>query len=278
MTLFDPGDTSSDAPPPGDALPAGPTRRVRLVVAYDGSGFRGFAAQPGVVTVAGTLTDAISRVVGHDVALVCAGRTDAGVHAWGQVVTFDVAADAASGDGLARLVGSVNKMCAPSVVVRHADAVDTSFDARFSAIGRRYRYSVLNTPVPDPFRAHLVWHVAEPLDLRAMRLACDPLIGEHDFSSFCRAAHRPDGTPASLVRRVFDATWVDDGDGTLQFRIHASAFCHQMVRAVVGTLVDVGRGRLRAGDIMGILAARDRHRAGQLAPPHGLCLWEVRYP
>lgn len=252
--------------------------RLRLLVAYDGSPFRGFAAQPGVPTVAGALAEAMARVVGHPVDLTCAGRTDAGVHAWGQVVSCDVAASAATDEGLARLVASVNKMCAPSVVVRSAQRAPDDFDARFSAVGRTYRYTVLQTPVGDPFRAHVVWHVPEPLDLRTMRLACDPLIGEHDFSSFCRAAHRPDGTSASLVRRIHDATWVDAGDGTVQFRVHASAFCHQMVRSLVGTLVEVGRGRRRAGDMMGILAARDRQAAGQLAPPQGLCLWEVHYP
>lgn len=254
-----------------------PTSRVRLLVAYDGSPFRGFADQPGVPTVAGALSEAIARVVGHPVDLVCAGRTDAGVHAWGQVVTFDADAQAVTDSGLARLVTSVNKLCAPSVVVRNAGRVADDFDARFSAVGRTYRYTVLQTPVGDPFRGHLVWHVPEPLDLRAMRLACDPLIGEHDFTSFCRAAQRSDGTWASLVRRIHEATWVDCGDGTVQFEVRATAFCHQMVRSLVGTLVDVGRGRRRAGDMMGILAARDRHAAGQLAPPQGLCLWEVHY-
>lgn len=314
MTLFDPEDTGgvageSRSEPPARHDPAGSfapdggantpdvvsaddpglapdarvrdenmsTSRVRMLVAYDGAPFRGFADQPGVPTVAGALSEAIARVVGHPVDLVCAGRTDAGVHAWGQVITFDADAQAVTDSGLVRVVASVNKLCAPSVVVRSAGRVAEDFDARFSAVGRTYRYTVLQTPVGDPFRGHLVWHVPELLDLRAMRLACDPLIGEHDFTSFCRAAQRPDGTPASLVRRIHEATWVDCGDGTVQFRVRASAFCHQMVRSLVGTLVEVGRGRRRAGDMMGILRARDRHAAGQLAPPQGLCLWEVHY-
>jgi len=134
---------------------------------------------------------------------------------------------------------------------------------------------VLNQPTPDPFLAATAWHVEVPLDIARMRLACDPLIGEHDFSSFCR---RPKGDgEVSLVRRVLDARWTDDGDGLLRFDIEATAFCHQMVRSIVGTLVDVGRGRLRAGQVKGILAARDRGAAGEPAPPHGLSLEEVVY-
>jgi len=247
-------------------------------VAYDGTDYRGFAVQPGVPTVAGALTDAIARVSGEEVELACAGRTDAGVHARGQVVSFDLPVASCGAADLARLATGITRLCRPSVVVRDVAVAADDFDARHSAVARTYHYSVLAAPVPDPFRVRTTWHVPVPLDLRAMTLACDPLIGEHDFSSFCRAATRADGTPAPLVRRVVDARWVDLDDDVLQFRITASSFCHQMVRAVVGTLVEVGRGRRRAGEMMGILAARDRHAAGQLAPPGGLCLWAVAYP
>jgi tRNA pseudouridine38-40 synthase len=129
--------------------------------------------------------------------------------------------------------------------------------------------------VPDPFVSGTAWHVEHPLDLRAMQLACDPLIGEHDFQSFCR---QPSGhEPGPLVRRVVSAGWVDLEDGRLRFDIESNAFCHQMVRALVGTLVEVGMGKRRAGEIAGILRAHSRSAAGQLAPPHGLCLWEVLY-
>ncbi|MFN8039459.1 MAG: tRNA pseudouridine(38-40) synthase TruA [Acidimicrobiales bacterium] len=248
--------------------------RARLTVAYDGSGFRGFADNAGVTTVAGTLAAAVERVCGAPVELAVAGRTDAGVHAWGQVVSFDLPADA----DLPRLQRSVNRICGPALVVRDATWVDDGFDARFSARWRRYRYTVVNRPVPDPFLAGTAWHVPQLLDLRAMTLACDPLIGEHDFSSFCRRPKAPAGAPeVSLVRRVRDASWVDDGDGVLRFWIRADAFCHQMVRSVTGLLVDVGMGRRRAGDVMGVLRSRDRAAAGTIAPPHGLCLWEVGY-
>lgn len=246
-----------------------------MTVAYDGSGFRGFAANPGVRTVAGTLSEALQRVLGHPVQLSCAGRTDAGVHAWGQVVSFDTSSE---GTDPAHLQRSVNRQCGPGIVVREAAAVDGAFDARRSARSRCYRYTVLNRPVPDPFLAATSWWVEEPLDLAAMRLACDPLIGEHDFASFCRRP-KVDAAldPPSLVRRVIDARWLDLGGGRLRLDIEAASFCHQMVRAVVGTVVEMGRGHKRAGQMRAILEARDRARAGQLAPPQGLCLWAVRY-
>jgi tRNA pseudouridine38-40 synthase len=247
-----------------------------LVVAYDGTDYHGFAENTGVVTVGGTLRAAIERVLGTGVELTVAGRTDAGVHAWGQVVSFDAPAE---GLDLERLQRSVNGLCKPSIVVRAAAPAPDDFDARFSATWRRYRYTVLNRTVPDPFLARTAWLVPEPLDLAVLRLACDPLLGEHDFTSFCRAPRMPAGTPpATLVRRVSEAHWRDAGDGILRFEIRANAFCHQMVRSLVGLLVDVGRGRRRAGDVLSVLRERDRSHLGNIAPPTGLCLWEVGYP
>jgi tRNA pseudouridine38-40 synthase len=248
--------------------------RVRATVAYDGTGFAGFAAQKaGPPTVGGTLGAAIERVLGQPVELTCAGRTDAGVHAWGQVVSFDC--DHARLD-TSTLERAVNKMLRPTIAIREVRVENDEFDARFSAKSRRYRYTILNQPTPSPFLAPTSWWIDRPLDLAGMRLACDPLIGEHDFGSFCR---RP-SPEATLVRHVLDARWdaVDDDEGNrLQFWIEATAFCHQMVRSIVGTMVDVGLGRRHAGDLSGVLRAVDRSKAGNLAPPHGLCLWEVRY-
>jgi tRNA pseudouridine38-40 synthase len=241
-----------------------------MTVAYLGTGFRGFAAQPGQRTVAGALVGALERALRHTVELTCAGRTDAGVHAWGQIVTFNARADVDPG-GLQR---SVNRSLTPAIVVRDAAVVPSGFDARRSATGRRYRYTVHNHPVADPFVAATSWHVASPLDLRVMRLACDPLYGEHDFSSFCRRPATPGG---SRVRRVRAADWAYAGDRLLRFEIDASSFCQQMVRSLVGTMVDIGLGRRKAGEMAAILRAADRAAAGRLAPPHGLCLWEVFY-
>ena len=259
---------------PRRAAPGGPLVRVRMTVAYDGTDFHGFAEQPGLRTVAGSLRAAVERVVGHPVTLVGAGRTDRGVHARAQVVSFDVE----HGVDLAALRRRVDRLTGEDLVVGAVEAVADSFDARFSAVSRRYRYTICNRPVPDPLLRRTAWWVPEPLDLRLLRLAVDPLIGEHDFSSFCR---RPRGTGdrVSLVRRVLDASWEDAGGGILHFWIEANAFCHQMVRSITGTLVRTGVGeRPRPGDILGVIAARDRSAAGPIAPPHGLLLWEVRYP
>ena len=250
----------------------GPVVRVRLTVAYDGKPFRGFASQRGTKTVGGTLAAALERVLRHPVDMTCAGRTDAGVHGWGQVVSFDAQVDDLDLDRLQR---AVNKLCAPAIVVREAAIAPDGFDARRSAVARRYRYTVLNRSVPDPFLAATAWLVEEDLDLAPMRLGCDPLIGEHDFTSFCRVPRRAEHY--TMVRRVTHASWTDLGEGLLCFEIEASAFCQQMVRSVVGFLVDVGRGRRKAGELTGVIAARDRSQAGTLAPAHGLCLWHVRY-
>ncbi|HEU4399137.1 MAG TPA: tRNA pseudouridine(38-40) synthase TruA, partial [Actinomycetota bacterium] len=267
LTLFDVSD------PP--AAPTGPLVRVRMTVAYDGSGFHGFAPNPGVPTVGGALRDALEKVLRAEVELTCAGRTDTGVHAWGQVVSFD--APAGRFDPLT-LQRSLNRLLGPAIAVRDVAVAPEGFDARRSATGRTYRYTVLNRPVPDPFLAATTWHVDEPLDLDLLRLGCDPLIGEHDFSAFCRRPKRRDGGDASLVRTVRRAGWTDLGDGLLRFEIEANAFCHQMIRSVVGTLVDVGMARRHAGELLGILAGRDRSQGSQLAPPQGLCLWSVAYP
>jgi tRNA pseudouridine38-40 synthase len=265
LPLFGPDGPAGEA---FGAAPPGPLVRVRMTFAYDGSGFHGLAAQPGLRTVLGVIGEALERALRHRVELAVAGRTDAGVHAWGQVASFDTTAARFHPEQLQRVL---NKLCGPKIVVRDLVAAEGTFDARFSARSRRYRYTVLNRPVPDPFLARTTWHVADSLELAALRLGCDALIGEHDFASFCRQA------PVSLVRRVVDARWTPLEDGLLRFEIEGGAFCHQMVRSIVGTLVEMGSGRRRPGEMAGIVRARDRAAAGQLAPPHGLCLWEVRY-
>ncbi|RTL09027.1 MAG: tRNA pseudouridine synthase A [Acidimicrobiia bacterium] len=155
------------------------------------------------------------------------------------------------------------------------------FDARFSARSRTYRYTVWSSEVPDPFLATSAWWVDQPLDLDAMRTASEQVVGEHDFSCFCRRprATAPGAEPVSLVRRVLSARWDESPErpGLLTFTISATAFCHQMVRSITGMVVDVGRGRRTPDDVTAALASLDRARAGQLAPPHGLVLWEVGY-
>ncbi|MEY4361253.1 MAG: tRNA pseudouridine(38-40) synthase TruA [Actinomycetota bacterium] len=254
-------------------------RRVRLLVAYEGSNFHGFAENNDVRTVAGDLRTALSTITQTSVEITGAGRTDAGVHAWGQVVSCDLPRDL----DLGSLPRRLTKMCAPGIVVRAAAEAADDFNARFSALWRHYRYTILAAPEPDPFLATTSWHVSEQLNLPLMQMACDPLIGEHDFSSFCRRPKVADGEPEpSMIRRVLFTEWTEltseRGARVLRFEIRATAFCHQMVRSIVGTLVDVGLGRLTPGQMSGILRAGQRTAAGQVAPPQGLCLWEVGYP
>jgi tRNA pseudouridine38-40 synthase len=259
-----------EPPSEGGSSASDATVRLRLDVAYDGSGFHGFAENRGVRTVAGELRAALERVLGHPVELSCAGRTDAGVHARGQVVTFDTRRPVEP----VRLRDALCGLLGPEVVVRWVREVPGDFDARFSARSRTYRYRVLNTEVPDPFLAATSWWVPAHLDRVALAESCPPLLGEHEFSSFCR---RPRGAEVSLVRRVRSARWSEPLPGLLEFEIRATAFCHQMVRSIVGLLVDVGRGRRTPADVTAALAARDRAAVPSVAPPHGLVLWEVDY-
>ena len=249
----------------------GARRVVALTIAYDGTDFRGFAAQPEQRTVAGELTAALEQSLRGDLAdVVCAGRTDAGVHAWGQVVSLTTGADVDP----VRLATSLTRRLGPEIVVREARIVGDDFDARHSAVARTYRYTIVNRPAPDPFLARTAWWVPEPLDLSRLRLAADPFVGEHDFAAFCRRG--PAGS--TTVRRVLDSSVSVLGDGVLRYEIRGTAFCWQMVRSIVGTLVEIGRGRRTPGDVLTILRSGDRAQAPSPAPPHGLCLWAVDYP
>jgi len=241
---------------------------VRLDLAYDGTDFHGWARQPRVRTVEGVLTEALGRLLGSEPKLSVAGRTDAGVHATGQVASFD----APEGFDLERARHALNKMLGPEVAVRRARRAPDGFDARFSATGREYRYDIETSDTPDPFSARFVWERPGTLRIAAMRAAARPLIGKHDFASFCRA---PD-PPATTVRDLRRLS-VSEAGTLVTVRAHADAFLHQMVRSLVGTLILAGEGRLDPAAAAEILAARDRGRAGRIAPPQGLALVRVRY-
>ena len=239
----------------------------RLTLAYLGTGFHGYARQPRVRTVQGDLETAIGRHLGSFETTV-AGRTDKGVHAAGQVVGLSTDEEVA----VLSLQTSLNKQLGPEIAVLTFDAVDTGFNARFDATERAYEYRILNREAPDPFLAATTWHVPEPLDVAAMNEAAAGFVGEHDFSSLCRRAEG-----RSLVRDVRSAVWRPHGE-LLMYAVAASSFCHQMVRSMVALCVDVGRGRVEADTVPAILAARDRHAARGVAPPHGLTLVHVEYP
>ena len=252
---------------------------LRLLVAYDGTDFRGLAPNEGVRTVVGELQRVLEPLVGGVPEIVMSGRTDAGVHAWGQVLSVEVPDGSADPERIKR---SINARLAPEIVARSVEVADADFSARFSATGRRYRYLIVNRDVPDPFLARTAWWVPRPLDRSAMAEAAAHFIGDHDFSSFCRRPkprNDDDGNPVevSLVRRVREARLVDRGDDILCFEIEGSAFCHQMVRSIVGFLVAVGTGKRRPDDVPAVLTARNRGAAEQPAPPTGLTLWQVEY-
>ncbi len=291
--------------PPADAGGSSPgdlgaAARWRLVLAYDGSAFRGFAAQPNQATVADVLAAALARTLRmqEPPQITCAGRTDAGVHARGQVVHVDLPdplpalrrGKAARAMEPGDLRNALNRQVAPSVVVKEAGLAPAGFDARRSATARRYRYLLWNAPSPDPLLAPIAWHVSTPLALHAMAAASDALVGEHDFAAFCR---RPPGAPAGpILRRVRSARWsvaaaaeIEDanaaaeGEGgqLLRFDIEADSFCHQMVRSLVAELVEVGKGGPTAADMVAHLRAGDRTGLPAPAPAQGLCLVSVRY-
>jgi len=253
-------------------------RQARLTVAYDGSTFHGFALNNDVPTVAGALSEALEKITQSEVRLVAAGRTDAGVHARGQVVSVHLP----SRTKIESLPKKLNALCGPQVAVRDARWVPESFHARFSAIWRHYRYTILNSPTPDPFLSTTAWHLHAPIDVRPMQLASDAIMGERDFSAFCRKPEPddeegPDVKPASMKRFVMQATWRREQD-LVTFEVRANAFCHQMVRSLVGTFVDIGLGKRPPSDMMALIRSGRRQDASQVAPPHGLCLWEVGYP
>lgn len=238
---------------------------VRLDIAYDGTGFHGFARQPNVRTVQGELEDALERILGRRYETTGAGRTDAGVHARHQIVTFETAEP----PDLERLRKSLDRMLGGEVSVLSASEAPEGFNARFSPSWRAYRYFVDPRPATDPLTRNWVWHLGRPLDLEAMNVAASGFVGEHDFASFCR--QRPGAT---TVRQVFEAGWWTE-DHRVVFGVKARAFCHQMVRSLVGFCIDVGLGRRRAEEVEEVIAARDRQKVGTIAPPHGLVLWEV---
>jgi tRNA pseudouridine38-40 synthase len=238
----------------------------RLLIAYDGTDFHGYARQPGVRTVQGELEAALRPFVG-DVETSVAGRTDKGVHATGQVVSVDVAGEIDE----ARVMRSLNRRLAPEIAVLEIGLVPDDFSARFSARERSYVYRILNRQAPDPFLAATAWHVTWRLDVVMMNRAAGPFVGERDFASLCRKAG-----DRSTFRVVRMAEWTRRGD-LIEFHVAASSFCHQMVRSMVAICVDVGRGKISAEEVPGILAAEDRHAGRGAAPPHGLTLVRVEY-
>ena len=241
--------------------------RIGLVLEYDGTDYCGWQIQPDRPTIQGTVERSLATILGEPVRVEAAGRTDAGVHARGQVAAFRSARPV----DVASLQRSLNALCAPDIVARRLGVVTEGFDPRRDARSRTYEYTIDNAPWASPFTRRYAWHIHRPLDVAAMQGACGALLGEHDFSSFQAA----DCDAENPVRRVQESTLERSGAG-LVYRITATAFLRHMVRTVVGTLVEIGRGE-RGADLAALIAARDRTLGGATAPAHGLCLTNVVY-
>ena len=243
--------------------------QLKLIVEYEGTRYQGWQVQPGGPTVQEVLERALATALREPVRVRGAGRTDAGVHACGQVAAVKVTRVPAD---LGRLRKSLNALTPDDVAVREIVVVDDAFDPRRHARSRVYEYRVLNAPAPSPFWRRHAWHVPEPLDAAAMDEAAAALVGEHDFAAFRGADAEP---VRSTVRRVLESR-VHAGL-VLVYRIEATAFLKHMVRNIAGTLVEVGRGERAPGAMRDLLAGRDRTRAGATAPAHGLMLVAIRY-
>jgi tRNA pseudouridine38-40 synthase len=245
--------------------------RVRLDLSYDGTAFGGWAAQPGRRTVQGELERALAVLDPAAPRLTVAGRTDAGVHARGQVAHADLAADVAADRLLRR---RLNGLLPDDVRVRSVAPAPPGFDARFSALARTYRYRVADGPaLVDPLRRAEVLAWPRPLDVEAMAAACPAMLGEHDFAAYCR---RRDG--ATTVRALLALRWAREEGGLAVLTITADAFCHSMVRSLVGAFLAVGEGRRPSEWPASLLALRTRASDVAVAPPHALVLERVDYP
>ena len=271
-------------PSPEGAGAARSRRNIRLLVSYDGTDFHGWQHQPALPTVQDCLERSIAQVTGSEVRLTASGRTDAGVHALGQVAHFATSCAIPC----ANLLRALNNLLPPTVRVRRAEEAPPGFHPRFSARSKTYRYRILQAEICSPFLWRFVWHYPQPLDRERMALAAEQLRGRRDFTSFAARGEAEEvagnerapraGGARSLVRTVFTSRLLwRERSRMLAYEISGSGFLHHMVRNIVGTLVEVGRGRLQPAEVGRILEARDRDLAGPTAPAQGLCLVRVEY-
>jgi len=241
--------------------------RVRAVVAYDGTDYGGFQRQTNAPTVQAVLEAALAQVTQEAITVQAAGRTDAGVHAVGQVVAFN----AAWRHELSDLLRALNAVLPADVAVQAVVEASPDFHPRYDARSRRYRYTLYNAPVRWPLARRYSLHLASPLDVAMMQRAAQALVGEHDFATFGKP---PQGK--ITVRRVLVAEWSGEPPWLI-FDVEANAFLHRMVRSIVGTLLQVGQGRMSVEKFVSVLASCDRSQSGPTVLPHGLCMTEVKY-
>lgn len=244
-------------------------RHFKLVVQYDGTGYAGFQRQPDRPTVQGEIEKALEGILGEPSRIVGAGRTDAGVHATGQVIRVSTDKPIPC----ERLVEALNDSLPRAICVSGGQEVGEEFHPQYSAIAKTYSYQIMNRNARSPFLELWAWHIRQRLDVDAMQQAGDVLVGEHDFAAFAASG----GSACSTVRTVTELSCRRLDEGLVQIRITGNGFLYMMVRNVVGTLVEVGLGRRSAESMSAVLASRDRGLAGATAPAHGLCLCEVIY-
>ncbi|QOS98659.1 tRNA pseudouridine(38-40) synthase TruA [Brevibacterium sp. JNUCC-42] len=243
-------------------------KRLKGIVAYDGTDYSGFQVQPEQMTIQGEIEAAITRITGETIQIHGSGRTDAGVHARGQTFHFDTKSTISTD----KWRWILNNQLPASIVMQSIEEVDPSFHARFDVREKEYRYCINNAQVPEVFRHRYAWHIRYPLDVKAMRQAATHLIGTHNFTSFCSARTHVE----NKVRTIYDVRI--EQEGTLLWIIcRGNGFLYNMVRIIAGTLLNVGEGKLSPTHIPSILVGCDRELAGKTAPPHGLTMWEVFY-
>lgn len=244
-------------------------RNIKLLIEYDGTNYQGWQIQAKGVTIQGLIEEKLAILTGELIHLIGSGRTDAGVHALGQVAHFKTKSQM----DVHTIQRALNSLLPSDIVIQRAEEVKEDFHARKQSKSKVYEYCILNRKVRSPFQHGYAWHIPQKLDFRAMEGATQDLVGEHDFSSF-----RSVGSPTrTAVRKVIRAKWKKGRDGLIRFEIEANGFLKQMVRAIVGTLVEVGKGKISSEEFQKILCAKDRKRAGPTAPARGLFLKEVKY-
>ena len=252
-------------------------RTLSLTVSYNGGPFCGFARQPGKLTVQGELEQALSLVMRRPVEVVCSGRTDAGVHALGQVVSFNVSVKELESRSLYSLRRSLNALTHEDITVRTVEEREPGFSARFDAQWREYHYHICLDDTPPLFMRDFRWFVHADLDMPAMQQAARYLEGEHDFKSFCMAASAVGKPTCRNVHEISLSRETIMGEEVLTIKVVGNAFLHSMVRTIVGTLVMVGRGLRKPEWVSEVLEACDRTAAGENAPAAGLVFWKVQY-
>jgi tRNA pseudouridine38-40 synthase len=250
-------------------------RNIKLTLAYDGTDFHGWQIQPGQPTIQGALTDVVRKLTQEKLSVYGAGRTDAGVHALGQVAHFKTQ----SALGAAEFQRAFNALLPPTIRVLAAEEVGPDFHARWQALAKIYHYRIFRGGVVPPFEWRYVLHYPYPLDLPAMSAAARLFEGEHDFASFAASSgSEEDDRERTTVRTIFRSEVVAGESDAITYVVRGRSFLRFMVRKMVGTLLEVGRGRLSAADVQALFELRDRSRSGPTVPPQGLCLFSVEYP